>query len=42
MFDKIIENLVLLIVFGVLIIGTYIMITANYELDKMYFNDLEV
>lgn len=38
MFDKIIENLVLLIVFGVLIIGTYIMITANYELDKMYFD----
>ena len=38
MFDKIIENLVLLIVFGVLIIGTYIMITANYELDRMYFD----
>ena len=38
MFDKIIENLVLLIVFGVLIIGTYIMITSNNELDRMYFD----
>ena len=38
MFDKIIENLVLLIVFGVLIIGTYLMITTNYELDRMYFD----
>ena len=34
--DKVIENLVLLIVFGVLIVGTYVMITSNYKIDKMY------
>lgn len=38
MFDKVIENLVLLIVFGVLIVGTYVMITSNYKMDKMYFD----
>ena len=38
MFDKIIENIVFLIVLGVLIVGTYIMMTANYEMNKMYFD----
>lgn len=38
MFDKVIENLVLIIVFGVLIVGTYIMISSNNKMNKMYFD----
>ena len=39
MFDKIIENIVLIMVFGVLIVGTYIMMTANNKMNEMYFDD---
>ena len=38
MFDKIIENLVLLIVFGVLIIGTFVMIYSSNKMNQMYFD----
>ena len=38
MFNKIIENLVLILVFGVLIIGTFIMIYSNNKMNQMYFD----
>tara|TARA_B000000532_G_C18636037_1_gene306204 strand:+ start:30 stop:224 length:195 start_codon:yes stop_codon:yes gene_type:complete len=38
MFDKIIENLVLIIVFGVLIIGTFVMIYSSNKMNQMYFD----
>ena len=38
MFDKIIENLVLIIVFGVLIIGTVVMVYSSNKLNLMYFD----
>jgi Mn2+/Fe2+ NRAMP family transporter len=38
MFDKIIENLVLLIVFGVLIIGTFVMVYSSNKMNQMYFD----
>ena len=38
MFDKIIENLVLIIVFGVLIIGTFVMVYSSNKMNKMYFD----
>ena len=38
MFDKIIENLVLIIVFGVLIIGTFVMIYSSSKMNQMYFD----
>ncbi len=38
MFDKIIENLVLIIVFGVLIIGTFVMVYSSNKMNQMYFD----
>tara|TARA_B100001287_G_scaffold93209_1_gene78160 strand:- start:1375 stop:1527 length:153 start_codon:yes stop_codon:yes gene_type:complete len=38
MFDKVIENLVLVIVFGVLIIGTFVMVYSNNKMNQMYFD----
>ena len=38
MFDKVIENLVLIIVFGTLIVGTCIMVSSNNKMNKMYFD----
>ena len=38
MFDKIIENLILIIVFGVLIIGTVVMVYSSNKLNLMYFD----
>lgn len=38
MFDKIIENLVLIIVFGILIIGTFVMVYSSNKMNQMYFD----
>ena len=38
LFDKIIENLVLIIVFGVLIIGTFVMVYSSNKMNQMYFD----
>ena len=38
MFDKLVENLVLIIVFGVLIVGTFVMIYSNNKMNQMYFD----
>ena len=37
-FAVLIWTILFLIVLGVLIVGTYIMMTANYEMNKMYFD----
>tara|TARA_B100000963_G_C22107046_1_gene443187 strand:- start:149 stop:301 length:153 start_codon:yes stop_codon:yes gene_type:complete len=38
MFDKVIENIVLIIVFGVLIVGTFVMIHSSNKMNQMYFD----
>ena len=38
MFNKLIENFVLIIVFGVIIIGTLVMIYSSNKMNQMYFD----